>query len=108
MAEGRILISAGYRHKTLHQEAVLDMEGLLAVIIIFGGIVLALAVIGSTILMGIKIIKGGAGPVGQKTQTDEARIIQEIYQGLGRMEERVEALETILIEREKDRKDKNQ
>jgi phage shock protein B len=83
------------------------MEGVLVVIIIFGGIILALAVIGSSILMGLKIIRGGAGPGGQKSQTDEAKTIQEIYQGLGRMEERVEALETILIEREKDRKDKN-
>ncbi|MFC1891599.1 phage-shock protein [Thermodesulfobacteriota bacterium] len=84
------------------------MEGVFITVIILGGIVLALAVIGSTILMGLKIIKGGAGPAGQKTQTDEAKIIQEIFQGLGRMEERVEALETILLEREKERKEGNQ
>ena len=84
------------------------MEGVLITIIVFGGIVLALAVIGSTILMGLKIIKGGASPGGQRTQTDEAKIIQEIYQGMGRMEERVEALETILLEQEKKRKEKNQ
>jgi len=84
------------------------MEGVFITVIILGGIVLALAVIGSTILMGLKIIKGGASPSGQKTQTDEAKIIQEIFQGLGRMEERVEALETILLEREKERKDGNQ
>ena len=84
------------------------MNAVLIVIIVFGGIVLALAVIGSTILMGLKIIKGGASPRGQKTQTDEAKIIQEIFQGLTRMEERVEALETILLEREKERKEKSQ
>ena len=82
------------------------MEGVLIVVVVFGGIVLALAVIGSTILMGIKIIKGGASPRGQKSQTEEARTIQEIYQGLARMEARVEALETILLEREKDRKER--
>ncbi|MFC1867297.1 phage-shock protein [Thermodesulfobacteriota bacterium] len=84
------------------------MHGVMVVIIVFGGIVLALAVIGSTILMGLKIIKGGATPKGQKTETDEARIIQGIYQGLARMEERVEALETILIDREKERKEREQ
>ena len=84
------------------------MEILLIVITVFGGIVLALAVIGSTVLMGIKIIRGGAGPRGQKTQTDEARIIQEVFQGLTGMEERVEALETILLEREKERKEGKQ
>jgi len=84
------------------------MEGVLVVITVFGGIILALAVIGSTILMGLKIIRGGASPGGQRTQTDEAKIIQEIYQGMGRMEQRVEALETILLEREKERKENNE
>ena len=83
------------------------MEGVFIAVVVFGGIVLALAVIGSSVLMGLKILKGGASPGGQKTQTDEAKIIQEIYQGIGRMEERVEALETILLEREKGRKDKD-
>ncbi|MBN2418324.1 MAG: hypothetical protein JXL81_02985, partial [Deltaproteobacteria bacterium] len=71
------------------------------VMIVFGSIVLALAVIGSTILIGLKILKGGVSQKGQKSQSDEARIIQEIYQGLTRMEERVESLETILLERER-------
>ena len=76
------------------------------VVTVFAGSVLILAIIGSTILMGLKIIKGGATPKGQKSQSNEARIIQEIYQGLARMEERVEALETIIIDRERGRKEK--
>ena len=71
--------------------------------IIFGGSVLALAIVGSTILMAIKILKGGVSRDEQKKQSEEARIIQEIYQGLSKMEERVEALETIILDR--DRKD---
>ncbi|MBX7259119.1 MAG: envelope stress response membrane protein PspB [Candidatus Hydrogenedentes bacterium] len=31
-------------------------------------------------------------------QEDEARIMQEIYQSLGRMEERIEALETLVLD----------
>jgi phage shock protein B len=77
------------------------MSGVLILTIIFGGSVLALAIIGSTILMAIKILKGGLSQKGQKLQTDEARMIQEIYQGLSRMEGRVEALETIILDREK-------
>ena len=73
------------------------MQGAIIVAIVFSGIVLALAVIGSTILMAIKIIKGGLSRKKQKYQADEARMIQEIYQGLSRMEERVESLETILL-----------
>lgn len=81
------------------------MEGPFIVMIVFGGIVLALAIIGGTILIGLKILKGGVSQKGQRQQTDEARVIQEIYQGLARMEERVESLETILLEKERSRKE---
>ena len=77
------------------------MHGVLVLSIIFGGAILILAIIGSTILMAIKIIKGGVSRKGQNIQTDEARMIQEIYQGLSRMEERVEALETIILDHER-------
>jgi phage shock protein B len=76
------------------------MQGVLVLAIIFGGSVMALAVIGSTILIAIKILKGGVSRQGQKFQA-EARMIQEIYQGLSRMEERVESLETIILDRER-------
>jgi phage shock protein B len=77
------------------------MGGVLILIIIFGGSILALAIIGSTILIGISIVKGGVSRKGQKFQADEAKMIQEIYKGLSRMEQRVEALETIILDREK-------
>lgn len=77
------------------------MESALIVAIVFGGTVLALVVIGGTLLMAIKIIKGGVSRKDQKHQNQEARTIQEIYQGLSRMEERVESLETILLDRKK-------
>jgi phage shock protein B len=82
------------------------MHSVFIAVIVFGGLILALAVIGSTILMGLKIIRGGAISKGQKIETDETKMIQEIYQGLSDMEERLEALETILLDREKDRKGK--
>jgi hypothetical protein len=77
------------------------MHAVLILSIIFGGIVLGLAIIGSTILIGIKVLKGGATPKGQKFQAEEAKMVQEIYQGLSRMEERIEALETIILDRER-------
>jgi phage shock protein B len=77
------------------------LHSVLITAIIIGGIVIALTIIGSTILIAIKILKGGLSRKGQGAQTQEARMIQEIYQGLSRMEERVEALETILMERER-------
>jgi phage shock protein B len=62
---------------------------------------LCLAIIGSTILMAIKILKGGVSRKDQGIQAEEAKKIQEMYQGLSRMEGRVEALETIILDHER-------
>jgi phage shock protein B len=72
------------------------MKEALIVAIVFGSFVLIPAVIGGTIVLSIRLLKGGSS---RKTQTEDSRIIQETYQGLARMEERVEALETILLDR---------
>lgn len=82
------------------------MQEAVIVVTVFAGSILILAIIGSTILMGLKIVKGGLTSKNRKTQTDEARMMQEIYQGLARMEERVEALETIIMDRERERKER--
>ncbi|MEJ2638933.1 MAG: phage-shock protein [Desulfosarcinaceae bacterium] len=73
------------------------MQAAMIVAIVFSGAVMALAIIGGTILMGIRIVKGSGGRTDRRQAADEAKMLQEIYQGLARMEERVEALETILI-----------
>jgi phage shock protein B len=77
------------------------MYGVIALSIIFGGSVVVLAIIGGTILLAIKLFKGTASKKGQQNQTDEAGMIQEIYKGLSLMEERIEALETIILDRER-------
>jgi len=71
------------------------------VTVVFSGIVLALAIISGTILMAIKIIKGGVSRKDREKLSNEAGMVQEIYQGLGHLEERIETLETILLDREK-------
>jgi hypothetical protein len=73
------------------------MHGVLIVAIIFGGLILCLAILGGTILMGIKIKKGGLSRKDQRSQTEDTRMIQEIYLGLEGMEKRMEALETIIL-----------
>lgn len=75
------------------------MKIVLILVVILGSSVLGLAIIGGTILMAIKILKGGLSRTGQKAQNEEAKMVQEIYQGLSRMEQRVEALETIILDR---------
>lgn len=75
------------------------MHSVMIVAVVFGGIVLALAVVCGTILTAIKLRQGGVSRKDQRTEAQEAKMIQEIYHGLSRMEARVEALETILMER---------
>jgi phage shock protein B len=74
------------------------MYGVMIVSVIFAGIVLSLTVIGITILLGIKIFKGGVSRRQQQTEAREARMIQEIHKGLSGLETRIEALETIVFE----------
>jgi phage shock protein B len=74
------------------------MKEALIVAIVFGSFVLIPAVIGGTIVLSIKLLKGGSS---RKSQAEDSRVIQETYQGLARIEERVEALETILLDRKK-------
>jgi phage shock protein B len=81
------------------------MQGAFITAIIFGGIVVSLTVIGATILMGIRLIKGGVSRKDRQEEADDAGMIQEIYQKLTRMEDRVDALETILFDRRKRRTD---
>ena len=78
------------------------MHEVAIVAIVFGSIIIMLAIIPITILLIIRLFKGGISRTDRKKQADEARMIQEIYQGLSRMEERVETLETILLDREKE------
>jgi phage shock protein B len=73
--------------------------------VILGGSIVALIIIGGVILLAIQILKGGGARGEDGINSDEARVIQEIYQGLSRMEERVEALETILLAQ--DRKERS-
>jgi phage shock protein B len=80
------------------------MQSLLITAIVFGSIVIVLAIVPLTVLVAIKLFRGGASKINQGMGDEETRMIQEIYQGLSKMEERVEALETLILDKE--RKDK--
>lgn len=66
--------------------------------IVFGGAVICLAMICTTILLIIRIRHGGISTKDREYQTDEARMILEIYQSMSTLESRVDTLETILME----------
>ena len=74
-------------------------HGTLAILLIFG--TPFVAVVGGLCIKGLKILKGTAPGQNQHFSTEETKLMQELYQGLVRMEERVEALETLLLDRER-------
>ena len=81
------------------------MAGIIISIIEFGTAVFALTIVLIAILFALKMFKRNSSSATKEMEEQEARMIQEIYQSLYKMEERVEALETILLEKE--RKDKS-
>ena len=82
------------------------MTGALIVGICIGGAILLIATLGLIIIGIIRASKtGGLSKKEKQSHAEETKMIQDIYHGLSKMEERVDALETILIERQ--RKDFN-
>ena len=77
------------------------MTAVLIVGIVFGSIVAIFAIIFGFILMQKRFkISGSSFREGEQLNEDETRLIQQIHQGLSRMEERIEALETIVLDQE--------
>jgi phage shock protein B len=74
--------------------------GSLAVLLLFGFPIIVVA--GFFIIWALKIVKGDGGDKNEKLKAEETRMIQELHQGLSRMEKRIEALETILLDLGKD------
>jgi len=78
------------------------MTGALIVGLCIGGAILLIATLGLIIIGIIRAAKtGGLSKKEKQTHAEETKMIQDIYHGLSKMEERVEALETILIERQR-------
>lgn len=73
--------------------------GTLAILMVFG-LPLA-AIIGTFVLGALKILRGDPAQRNKQHAADETRMIQAIYHQLSKMEDRIEALETILLDRER-------
>jgi phage shock protein B len=72
--------------------------GTLAVLLLFSTPFLAVA--GFILIKVLRIVTGNPSRRGWRHQRDDARLMQELHQGLVRMESRIEALEMLLFERE--------
>lgn len=71
-------------------------EGMLAIMMLFG--VPMVAIIGGIFLVALKILKGEKSK-GSRMNGNEAKVIQEVFNGLERMEKRIEALEIIVFDK---------
>lgn len=72
----------------------------IAVLIVF--IVIGIPIICVTLIVLAKILKGNnSGGSTAASHADDLKILTDLNRNLSRMEERIEALETIIIERQK-------
>ena len=73
-------------------------EGMIGMVLGAFGILLILgAIFIAVVVWAIKAVRGNT--TGDAMRADEAKLMQELYQGLSKLEERVESLETILLDR---------
>ena len=73
------------------------MHSIIIVAIVFGSIVTLAGLLCGTVLVIIRMRQSRLGKFSQNSR-DEALMIQEIYRGLEKMEQRIDALETILMD----------
>lgn len=66
--------------------------------VVMGALCIAAVVLLPILLISALLKRGRRG--GEEHAADESRMIQELYHGLARLEDRVESLETILLARE--------
>jgi len=81
------------------------MGTIIIVAMVFGSLLALAALICGTILMIIKTRNNRIA--GGRSQSEEAMVIQEIYQGLSAMEQRIESLETILMDNQQRNREKD-
>ncbi len=63
-------------------------------------VVIGVPVVCGTLIALAAILKGGGTKKRERVEADESRLIQELHQGMNRLEARIEAIETILMDRE--------
>ncbi|MGI9538465.1 MAG: phage-shock protein [Desulfocapsaceae bacterium] len=73
------------------------MHAVFIVAIVFGSVVTLAGLLCGTILVIVRMRQSTSGQAKQGSQ-DEGMMVQEIYRGLEKMEQRIEALETILMD----------
>jgi len=73
------------------------MMGLLTMLVMAGATLVALALLGVIVLLGVRLFRPAA-PGTRGDDAEEARLLQEIHRSLARLEDRVENLETLVLD----------
>ncbi len=74
------------------------MESVVGIVLgVFGIFLILGAILIAAVVWAVKALRNNGA--GDTMHGDEARLVQEIYQGLNKLEDRVESLETILFDR---------
>lgn len=76
--------------------------------VVFIVVVIGLPILGAFMLALAKILKsGGKSSRGGLSETEETRLIQDIHRSLSKLEERIDTLETVILDRESRAKPKS-
>ena len=76
------------------------MMGFLSTLVLVGGALIIVFFLGTISLMAIRFYRPGSESRPSPEEENEARMIQEIYQSLEKLDSRVENLESILMRRD--------
>ena len=75
------------------------MMGFLSTLVLVGATLIIVFFLGVIALMAVRFYRSGSDMRSSPEQENEARMIQEIYQSLEKLDSRVENLESILMRR---------
>lgn len=75
----------------------------LLVLLILGALIVAFI---SAVVFVSKLLGGTGSTKTKAAEAEEARLMQELHQGITKLEDRIEALETILTDRERKEDDR--
>lgn len=75
---------------------------------VFAILLVGLAVLVLAVVFIVRLIRGGAEAGTREDSQNEAKMIQELYHGFNRMEERIETLETLLLDSQAPARDKGE
>jgi phage shock protein B len=73
------------------------MMGLLSALVTAGAVLIGLVILGVIFLLGVRLVRPSS-PSPRGGDPDEAQLLQEIHRSLGRLETRIETLETLVLD----------